>query len=94
MLDKLIVFPAPREVWVGSYTSSKIWMSFLIIVSGPSRGMGGFLHINCCKVCLVVFSFRPLSRLGWIPTGVPEELDTLKEIAEFPASLEAWVGYY
>ena len=45
VLDKLIVFPSPLEVWVGSYTSSKIWMSFLIIVSGPSRGLGSFLLI-------------------------------------------------
>ena len=32
--------------------------------------------------------------MGGGPTGVPEELDTLKEIAEFPASLEAWVVSY
>ena len=39
-----IMFPAPLEVWVGSYIDRKYINKIERAVSGPSRGMGGFLQ--------------------------------------------------
>ena len=44
---KEIMFPAPREVCVGSYlVGKKEKNEFSFIVSGPSRGLGSFLLTN------------------------------------------------
>ena len=42
--SKIGEFPAPREVWGGSYlVGKKEKNEFGFIVSGPSRGLGSFL---------------------------------------------------
>lgn len=62
------LFPAPLEVWVGSYIIvSKITAEALKFPS-HSRGMGGVLHGIYLGAVALKNSFRPLSRVGWFPT--------------------------
>ena len=61
-------------------------------VSGPSRGLGSFLT-TFSEEDKAKASFRPLSRLGWVPTF---ELYSREDGDDpmFPAPLEAWVVSY
>ena len=62
-------FPSPLEVWVVSYTWN--WVKkhpWAVVVSVPSRGMGGFLRGKESLLVLINLCFRPLSRYGWFPT--------------------------
>ena len=62
-------FPSPLEAWVVSYEKQKMEKENILIVSGPSRGMGGVLLLNFIAVKTVMTQcFRPLLRLGWFPT--------------------------
>ena len=63
-----------------------------IVVSVPSRGMGGFL-LWFMLVAVGLFGFRPLSRYGWFPTKLVKQYKQYKS-ERFPSPLEVWVVSY
>jgi len=62
---KVFKFPAPIEVWVGSYTMESDTKSYFQIVSDLSRDMDGFLYLKPePKLEHKPERFRPLARYG------------------------------
>ena len=45
-MKNLFLFPSPLEAWVVSYEKQKMEKENILIVSVPSRGMGGFLRLK------------------------------------------------
>lgn len=62
-------------------------------VSGPSRGIGGFLRVVLNRKCFLNFCFRPLARYRWVST-FERFTDTSFVHFMFPAPSEGWMVSY
>ena len=65
-----------------------------MVVSGPSRGMGGFLHLPQELVQVVSIKRFPAPSEVWVVSFTIIEKAEKTGYAKFPAPLEVWVVSY